>query len=131
MKLLLSLFLTALAATASAQLANSAALVGTYYGFAFPTRATCSTERLWIQVDVFSDYTLIGHVEDFDESRIFDFDSAWPFFARRSFRTSAALGVQSGLKGRFTTGNAYGTLDLRPDGGCLYTWRAYRRFKFN
>lgn len=132
MKTLFALLLASTAAF-SQVLPNSNRQAGEYFGVLLPTAAVCSTERLIIQITVGTDDTLTGEVVNWNNDAIFSFDAQWPFFNRGVFRSSVTPTLEDSARGTFSaaTGSVSGVVNLRPSGGCLYTFKAYRRFKLN
>jgi len=131
MKTLLALLLAS-ALNAIGQVENSGPLIGDYLGIALPV-GSCTSERLIVLISVKSDYTLAGWVNDWDKTIVKSFTSTWPYFSGHSFASTVTPNLESGAKGSFNAkaGSVSGILDLRPDGGCRYTFKCYRRLKNN
>jgi hypothetical protein len=130
---LLAFSLLFTATTWAQALPTSTGYAGRYVGIAVPAKAICATERLIVELEVDAAYGLTLGVFNYDLGpSLQEFSSGWPFFTKKTFKTTIVPSLQSGARGTFTTtGTVSGTLDLRPDGGCLYTFKAYRRFKYN
>ena len=110
----------------------STKFVGSYIGILVPSSVTCSTERLVLVIDVYDDYSLTVRVSDFFGSDLWlEFVEA-PLFAKASFKSTVVPKFVSSIRGAFTTtGTVSGTMDWRPDAGCVYTFKAFRQFRFN
>jgi hypothetical protein len=131
--LLLLLSLVVATAAAGQAIPNSTRQAGEYFGVLLPSGAVCSTERLIISLTVATDGTLTGEIVNWENAPVFSFASEWPDFRRGTFRTTIVPTLESGVRGTFDAarGAVAGVVNMRPDGGCLYTFKAYRRFKLN
>ena len=132
-KLLLAIALLITSSTLAQIIPNSARQVGDYLGVMLPSSALCSTERLIVEIHVYSDNTLEGDVYDWDFNWLWTFETGWPLFNRGVFKTSTVPTLESNIRGTFSpaTGTVSGTMNWKPDGGCAYTFKAWRRYKLN
>lgn len=136
MKTLCTFFLLSLSVAASWSQAlppNSTKQAGEYFGVLLPSKAVCSTERFIIQLTVGTDGTMSGEIVTWDNAPVFAFGVEWPMFNRGVFRSTVVPTLESGVRGTFSaaTGSVSGVVNMKPDGGCLYTFKAYRRYKLN
>ena len=106
---------------------DSAPYRGEYFGVLQPTRQ-CSNERLAIEITVSSDGSLDGTVRDWPLANAMRFDAHWPFFDGGRFTTDIT-GLGNTVRGKINwkTGTMNGTVKF--EGGCGYTFTAYRRYK--
>ena len=127
-KLLLAVVLCAGFATAaqSPVIPSTAHLRGEYFGVAFPV-ASCSNERLVVLITVYDDSYVEGEIADWEGNTVDAFTAAWPFFNRGRFNSNVS-GIGTTIRGTVGgTGAMSGTIRL--EGGCRYTFKAWRQFR--
>lgn len=125
-KLLFSLCLLALTASAvNPVVSNSYKYFGNYSAVLLPL-GSCSNERLILTLNVAANATLTGKVSKWDGTTVLDFASDYPNFDQGKF-SSDPSGVADRVRGTFTTGQCSGTVTIVA--GCSYSFKAFRRYQ--
>ena len=138
MKKILSILTLSLLFTLTAlsqAIPSSTQFRGEYYGVAVPVGNACTTERLQVRIYVYDDFTMNFYVHNWDETLIFywDLDDYNPLLFKNAAFRSAPAPLKSRMRGTFSaaTGSVSGVIDFRDVGDCLWTFKAYRQFRYN